>query len=76
MPKTTILLSMVKMFVYYVPDCTTTFMPTFDEGPWSKFLGTNLDSFQVNWILEFDPTLDPSLHLGSRNHHELSFEVF
>jgi len=74
MPKTRILLSMVKMFVYYVRDCTT-FRPTFDEGPRSKFLGTNLDSFQVNWILEFNPTLHPSLHLGSPNH-ELSFEVF
>ncbi len=46
-PKTRILLSMVKLFVYYVHDCTT-FRPTFDEGPRSKFLGTNLDSFQVN----------------------------
>jgi hypothetical protein len=46
MPKTRIL-PMVKMFFYYVCDCTT-FRPTFDEGPRSKFLGTNLDSFQVN----------------------------
>ncbi len=43
-------------------------------GPRSIFLGTNLDSFEANWILELDPTLDPSLHLDSPNH-EVSFEV-
>jgi hypothetical protein len=29
-------------------------MPTLDEGSGSKFLGTNLDSFEANWILELD----------------------
>jgi hypothetical protein len=37
----------------------------FRWGPKSKFLGTHLDSFEVNWILEWDPALDPSLPLGS-----------
>ncbi len=45
--------------------------PTLDEDLGSKFLGTNLDSFEANWILELDLALDPSLHLGSPNH-ELS----
>jgi hypothetical protein len=36
-----------------------------------KFLGTNLDLCEANWILE----LDPALHLGSSNH-EFSFFVF
>ncbi len=35
--------------------------------------GTNLDSFEANWILELDLALDPtSLHLDSSNH-KLSF---
>ncbi len=34
--------------------------PTLDEGPGSKFLGTKLDSFEGNWILELDPALDRS----------------
>jgi hypothetical protein len=31
--------------------------PTLDEGPWSNFLGTNLDSFEASWILGLDCTL-------------------
>ncbi len=49
--------------------------PHFRWGPGSKFLGTKLELFKANWILELDPSLDPSLHLGSPNH-ELSFELF
>jgi len=45
---------------------------TLDEGPGSNFLGTNLDWFDTNWILELDCTLVPSLILGSPNQ-ELSF---
>jgi hypothetical protein len=45
---------------------------TLDEGPRSKFLGTNLDRFEANWILELDYTLVPSLILDSPNQ-ELSF---
>jgi len=37
-------------------------------GPGSKFVETNLDSFEANRILELEPALDPSLHLGSSNH--------
>jgi hypothetical protein len=37
-----------------------------------KLLGTNMDSFEANWVLELELALDPSLHLGSPNH-ELSF---
>ncbi len=45
---------------------------TLDGVPGSKFLRTNLDYLQAkNWILELDPTL----HLGSRTNHELSFEI-
>jgi hypothetical protein len=36
-----------------------------------KFIGTNLDLCEANWILELDSTL----HLGSSNH-EFSFFVF
>jgi len=39
-----------------------------DMGPGSKFVETNLDSFEANWILELEPALDPSLRLGSSNH--------
>jgi hypothetical protein len=46
--------------------------PTLEEGPGSNFLGTNLDWFEANWILELDSTLVPSLILGSPNQ-ELSF---
>jgi hypothetical protein len=47
--------------------------PTLDEGPESNFLGTNLDWFEANWILELDKsTLVPSLILGALNL-ELSF---
>jgi len=35
----------------------------------SKFVRTNLDSFEANWILE--SCLDPSLHLGFPNLHSL-----
>jgi hypothetical protein len=28
--------------------------PTLDQGPGSNFLGTNLDWFEANWILELD----------------------
>jgi hypothetical protein len=45
-------------------------------GPRSTFLGTNLDSFEANWIanwiVELDYTLVSSLILGSPNQ-ELSF---
>ncbi len=44
----------------------------FSWVPGSKFVGPNLDSFVANWILELEPALDASLHLGSSNH-ELSF---
>jgi len=44
-------------------------------GPRSKFLGTNLDSFEANWILVLDPTLHLCLHLCSSNN-ELSFKFF
>jgi hypothetical protein len=39
-----------------------------------RFITTihNLDTFEANWVLELDPALDPSLHLGSSNS-ELSF---
>jgi hypothetical protein len=37
-----------------------------DWGPGSQFIGTDLDSFEANWILE----LDPSLHFGSSNHKQ------
>jgi hypothetical protein len=45
--------------------------PHFRWGPGWKFIGTNLDSFEANWILE----LDPSLHLDSPNN-ELSWRSF
>jgi hypothetical protein len=45
---------------------------TLDEGPRSNFLGTDLDKFEANWILELDYTLVPSLTLDSPNQ-ELSF---
>ncbi len=48
---------------------------TLDRGPGPEFLGTNLDSFEANWILELDPALDSSLHLSSPNH-ELSLKLF
>jgi hypothetical protein len=38
-------------------------MPTSDQGPGSNLLGTNLDWFEANWILELDYTLVPSLIL-------------
>jgi hypothetical protein len=44
-----------------------TLRPTLDKGPGSNFLGTNLDWFDANWILELDSTLVPSLTLGSPN---------
>ncbi len=34
-------------------------------GPGSKFLRTNLEWFEANWILELNSALDPSLHLSS-----------
>jgi len=33
--------------------------PTLDGGAVSKLLGTNLDSFEANWILELDHCLGP-----------------
>jgi hypothetical protein len=45
---------------------------TLDEDRGSNFLGTNLDWFEANWILELDCTLVPSLILSSPNQ-ELSF---
>jgi hypothetical protein len=46
--------------------------PTIDKGPGSTFLGTNLDWFEANWLLELDNTSVPSLILGSPKQ-ELSF---
>jgi len=46
--------------------------PTLDKGPGSNLLGTNLDWFEANCILELDSTLVPSLIPGSPNQ-ELSF---
>jgi hypothetical protein len=46
--------------------------PTLDEGPGSNFLGTNLDWFEANWIIELDYTLVPCPILGPPNQ-ELSF---
>jgi hypothetical protein len=40
----------------------------FKLRPTPNYEKPNLDSFEVNWILELDPALDPSLHLGSSNH--------
>jgi hypothetical protein len=56
------------MFLLRIP------RPTLYGSVGSKFLGTNLVSFEANWILEFVLALDPSLHLGSPNH-DLSFEL-
>jgi hypothetical protein len=39
------------------------FRPILDEGPGSNFLGTNLDWFEANWILELDYTLVPAWFL-------------
>ncbi len=40
----------------------------FRWDPRFKFLKTDLDSFEANWILELDLALDPSLHIRSLNH--------
>jgi len=48
--------------------------PTLHGGPGSKFLGTNLNSFEANWILELDTALECSLHLGS--NYKLYFLAF
>jgi hypothetical protein len=48
------------------------FRPILDKGLGSNFLGTNLDWFEANGILELDYTLVPRLILGSSNQ-ELSF---
>ncbi len=43
------------------------------------YFGTDVNSFQENWILELGLALDPNLHFGSPNHElsfELSFELF
>jgi hypothetical protein len=48
----------------------------FRWGPGSKFKGTNVDSFEANWLLELEPTLDTSLHLGSSNHKLFFFFFF
>jgi len=44
-------------------------------GPGSKFVETNLDSFEANWILELEPALDPSSHLGFKSWTD-SFSSF
>jgi hypothetical protein len=49
--------------------------PTLDWGLGSKFLRTNLDAFQPNWIFELDFTFDLNLPHRSSNH-ELSFLDF
>ncbi len=59
----------------FVVERVTEVKPHFRWGPGSKFLGTKLELFEASWILELDPSLDPSLHLGSPNP-ELSFELF
>jgi hypothetical protein len=63
----------IAVFATYLPTTHSTFRtyirrPTLDgdDPGLSKFLETNLDSFEANWILELDLALDPSLHiLGS-----------
>ncbi len=40
--------------------CCVTPSAHFRWGSRAKFLGTKLDSFEGNWILELDPALDPS----------------
>jgi hypothetical protein len=53
-----------------------TLRPTLDKGPGSHFLGTNLDWFVANWILELDCTLVPSLILGSLKSGALHLGLF
>jgi hypothetical protein len=46
----------------YMCNCDSHILrPTLDKGRGSNFLGTNLDWFEANWILELDYTLVPSL---------------
>jgi hypothetical protein len=51
-------------------------MPPLDACLGSKFLVTNLDSFEANGILELDHALDLSLHLGSPNHEPSFWALF
>ncbi len=44
------------------------FRHTLSGSPNSKFIGTNLDSFEANWILELEHALELNLHFGSPNH--------
>jgi len=53
-----------------------TLRPTLDKGVESNFLGTNLDWFEANWILELDCTLVPSLILGSPKSGVLHLGLF
>jgi hypothetical protein len=44
---------------------------------WKSWIKPIWDSFQANWILELDLTLNLSLHLGSPNHElSPSFELY
>jgi len=66
-----------KQFLFECSDPSLVFVwlrPTSRWALGSKFVWTNLDSFEANWILELDLALDLSLHLGFSNH-ELSFLV-
>jgi hypothetical protein len=46
-----------------------TLRPTLDKGLGFNFLGTNLDSFEANWILELDYNVVPNLIIGSPNQN-------
>jgi hypothetical protein len=51
-----------KFVSFWSPHCkklTTTLKPNLDGVQGSKFLWTNLASFEVNWILELKPSLGP-----------------
>jgi hypothetical protein len=66
-----------KQFLFECSDPSLVFVWLKPISKWdlgSKFVWTNLDSFEANWILELDHAVDLSLHLGSSNH-ELSFLV-
>jgi hypothetical protein len=53
-----------------------TLRPALDKGPEFNFLGTNLNWFEANWILELDCTLVPSLILGSSKSGALRLGMF
>jgi len=43
-----------KQFPFELESVVYILRPTLDEAPGCNFLGTNLDSFESNWILELD----------------------